>query len=68
MRFSTTEEAEKAIADFNGTDLEDRALAVKTDKCAPAIMSNAEPGDGLTWMSLRGLVYSAPWLHLWHFW
>lgn len=48
MRFSTKEEAEKAIADFNGTDLEGRALAVKIDKCAPAIMSHAEPGSRLT--------------------
>jgi hypothetical protein len=68
VHFLTTEEAEKAIADFNGTDLEGRALAVKIDKCAPAIMSNAEPGDGVTWMSLRGLVYFAPRLHFWHFW
>ena len=62
VHFLTTEEAEKAIADFNGTDLEGRALAVKIDKCAPAIMSNAEPGNGLTWMSLPDLMSSAPWL------
>ena len=34
VRFSSKEEAEKAIADFHGTELEGRALAVKVDKCA----------------------------------
>lgn len=34
VRFSSKEDAEKAIADFHGTDLESRALAVKLDKCA----------------------------------
>ena len=33
VRFSSKEEAEKAIEDFNGTELEGRALAVKIDKC-----------------------------------
>ncbi|CAK0784272.1 hypothetical protein CVIRNUC_007476 [Coccomyxa viridis] len=32
VRFSSKEEAEKAIEDFNGTELEGRALAVKIDK------------------------------------
>ncbi len=48
VRFSTKEEAEKAITDFNGTDLEGRALAVKIDKCAPAALSHAEPGNRVT--------------------
>ena len=34
VRFTTKEDAEKAIADFHGTDLEGRALAVKIDKWA----------------------------------
>lgn len=33
VRFTTKEDAEKAIADFHGTELESRALAVKIDKC-----------------------------------
>ena len=34
VRFTTKEDAEKAITDFHGTDLEGRTLAVKIDKCA----------------------------------
>ena len=43
VRFTTKEDAEKAIADFHGTDLEGRALAVKIDKYAPAHPYLAHP-------------------------
>ena len=39
VRFSSKEEAEKAIADFNGTELEGRALAVKVDKCVSSSLT-----------------------------
>ena len=42
VRFTTKEDAEKAIADFHATDLEGRALAVKIDKCAPLSSSPAK--------------------------
>ena len=43
VRFSSKEEAEKAIEDFNGTELEGRALAVKIDKCVFKPLQSAPP-------------------------
>ena len=43
VRFSSKEEAEKAIEDFNGTELEGRALAVKVDKCVLSLHKSAPP-------------------------
>ena len=35
VRFASQEDAQKAITDHHGTDLEGRTLTVKFDKCAP---------------------------------
>ena len=55
VRFSSKEEAEKAIEDFNGTELEGRALAVKIDKCVLSSFKVHLHCSILWWLSSLGI-------------
>lgn len=53
VRFTTKDDAEKAIADFHGTDLEGRTLAVKIDKYATAHPNLATPPVKAFWLAAK---------------
>ena len=56
VRFSSKEEAKQAIADFHGTELEGRALAVKVDKCISSSTKCTPLGHLCACLALRDVL------------
>ena len=60
MRFASQEDAQKAIEDHHGTDLEGRTLTVKVDKCGTAHLAAVAPCNACIRRSNPSVTQSNP--------